>query len=61
MRHPLLTYVVARHNAADMDRRGIRPGFLLRLLTGIAGLATLGLAGAFLAACGAVLWVVVTH
>ena len=61
MRHPLLTYVIARHNAVEMDRRGIQPGLLLRLLAGIAGLATLGLAGAFLAACSVALWVVITH
>lgn len=61
MRPSFLAYAVARHNAVEMDRRGIQPGLLLRLLAAIAGLATLGLAGAFLTACGVALWVVVTH
>jgi hypothetical protein len=43
-----LTYVVARHNAVEMDRRGQSPGLLLRLLVGIGSLAVLGMAGCVL-------------
>ena len=43
-----LTYVVARHKAAEMDRRGQSPGLLLRLLVGVASLAVLGMAGCVL-------------
>ena len=39
----LLAYVVARRNAAEMDRRGIPPNLLIRLVVGTATLAGGGL------------------
>jgi hypothetical protein len=40
---PLLAYYIARRNAAEMDRRGIPPNLLIRVVVGIATLAGSGL------------------
>ena len=54
IRPSFLTYAIARHNAVELDRRGQRPGLLLRLLMGVASLAVLGLAGCIVFAVAAV-------
>lgn len=52
-----LAYAVARHNAAELDRRGQRPGLLLRLVGGAASLAVLGMALTIaFALCHFLLW-----
>lgn len=40
---PLLAYFIARRNAADLDRRGIPPNLLIRLIVGIATVSGFGL------------------
>ncbi|MGI4794123.1 MAG: hypothetical protein ACRYHQ_10150 [Janthinobacterium lividum] len=37
---PLLAYYIARRNAAEMDRRGVPPNLLIRVVVGIATLAS---------------------
>lgn len=52
-----LAYVIARHNAVEMDHRGQRPGVLLRAVGAVASLAVLGLVLALAFALGNfVLW-----
>ncbi len=38
-----LPYFVARSVARDMDRRGIKPGLLIRVVVGIGSFAVLGM------------------
>jgi len=38
-----MAYFIARRNAAEMDRRGIPPNLLIRVVVGIATLAGSGL------------------
>ena len=45
----LLAYLIARRNAEEMGRRGVRPNIVIRVLVGLACLAScvMGLAFAF--------------
>ena len=49
---PLLAYLVARRNAERLDRAGVRPNLLIRVVVGVACLSAcvMGLVAAFGAA-----------